>query len=155
MSTPSISGYEPCYLVRRRRVGQRSFRGQTMPEPEVSSQKAAPQTTWLAWGRSVSALIVVAVLLALGVANIALRSRWHDVEDGVLWGTRAEGLTALEVADPSSGAAAGIQRGDILVAIDRSPVQSPDDVVQYQHRSRHGTHLAYTLLRLGTRQALE
>src|SRR6266571_2668826 len=51
--------------------------------------------------------------------------------------------------------ATGVQRGDLLVAINGSPVQSPADVVEFQHRSREGTRLAYTLLRLGTREALE
>jgi signal transduction histidine kinase len=126
-----------------------------MPESEDTSREVARETAWVVWGRSAFALMVVTVLLALGVANIALRARWHDVEDGVLWGARAEGLTALEVASGSAGAASGVQRGDLLVAINGSPVQSAADVVEFQHRSREGTRLAYTLLRLGTRQALE
>jgi two-component system, NtrC family, sensor kinase len=126
-----------------------------MPESEVTSREVARETAWVVWGRSAFALMVVTVLLALGVANIALRARWHEVEDGVLWGARAEGLTALEVASGSAGAASGVQRGDLLVAINGSPVQLPADVVEFQHRSREGTRLAYTLLRLGTREALE
>ena len=50
---------------------------------------------WFAWGRSLFATAVVVVLVVLGVANIALYSRWHDVEDGVLWNARAEGVTAI------------------------------------------------------------
>ncbi len=126
-----------------------------MPESEVTSREVARESAWVVWGRSAFALMVVTVLLALGVDNIALRARWHEVEDGVLWGARAEGLTALEVASGSAGAASGVQRGDLLVAINGSPVQSPADVVEFQHRSREGTRLAYTLLRLGTREALE
>jgi len=126
-----------------------------MPESEVTSREVARESAWVVWGRSAFALMVVTVLLALGVDNIALRARWHEVEDGVLWGARAEGLTALEVASGSAGAASGVQRGDLLVAINGAPVQSPADVVEFQHRSREGTRLAYTLLRLGTREALE
>ena len=55
---------------------------------------AAVEGRWLSWGRSVFAVAVVLVLIALGVANIAMRARWHEVEDGVLWGARPEGLTA-------------------------------------------------------------
>src|SRR5439155_6160391 len=155
MSFASGPGYALCYLGRRRHVGRRSFRREPMPESEVTSQEVARESAWVVWGRSAFALMVVTVLLALGVANIALRARWHEVEDGVLWGARAEGLTALEVASGSAGAASGVQRGDLLVAIDGSPVQSPADVVEFQHRSREGTRVAYTLLRLGTREALE
>jgi two-component system, NtrC family, sensor kinase len=115
----------------------------------------AAEERWLVWGRTMFAISVVAVLLALGLANVAMYSRWHEVEDGVLWGVRAEGVTALEVARGSAAAAAGIERGDVLLAVNGSPVDAPADVVEYQHRSREGTRLAYTLVRLGARQALE
>src|SRR5207253_6865015 len=59
------------------------------------------------------------------------------------------------VAPGSSAAAVGIERGDVLLAVNGEPVQSRADVVEFQHRSRPGTRLAYTLLRLGTRQMLE
>jgi len=100
------------------------------------------------------AAAVVAVLVTLGLANIALYTRWHEVEDGVLWGERAEGITALEVAPDSAAAAAGIVRGDVLLAVNGTPVESPADVVEHQHSGRQGTRLAYTLLRLGARQML-
>ena len=57
-----------------------------------------PHRRVLAWGRSLFALAVVAVLLVLGLANIAMRAQWHQVEDGVLWQARPEGVTAAEVA---------------------------------------------------------
>jgi two-component system NtrC family sensor kinase len=43
----------------------------------------------------------------------------------------------------------------VLLAVNGSPVDTPADVVEYQHRSREATRLAYTLLRVGTRQVLE
>src|SRR6266851_3665553 len=113
------------------------------------------EARWLVWGRSAFALAVVVVLIVLGVANVAMSSRWHEVEDGVLWGNRAEGVTAVEVAAGSAAASAGLQRGDVLLAVNRSPVRTPADVIEYQHRGHEGTRLAYTLLRLGTQQALE
>ena len=64
------------------------------------------EARWLVWGRSVFAVTVVAVLVALGVANVAMYSRWHEVEDGVLWSARAEGVTAAEVAAGTAAAAA-------------------------------------------------
>src|SRR5206468_5084207 len=101
------------------------------------------------------ALAVVLVLIVLGVANVAMRARWHEVEDGVLWAARAEGVGATEVAAGSAAARAGIQRGDVLIAVNGAPVQVPADVVQYQHSGIPGTLLNYTLLRLGARQALD
>ena len=113
------------------------------------------EARWLVWGRSVFAVTVVSLLVALGVANVAMYSRWHEVEDGVLWSGRAEGVTASEVATGTVAAAAGVERGDVLLAVNGSPVQTPSDVVEYQHRGHAGTRLVYTLLRSGTRQPLE
>jgi two-component system NtrC family sensor kinase len=124
--------------------------------PDSSLNHAEPvEARWLVWGRSAFAVSVVLVLIALGVANVALYSRWNEVEDGVLWDGRPEGVTAIDVLEGSAGAAAGIQPGDVLLAVNGSAVQAPADVVEYQHRSHEGTRLSYTLLRLGTQQALQ
>ena len=114
-----------------------------------------PEARWVIWSRFLLSSVVVIALAGLGIANVVTYSRWHEVEDGVLWGARAEGVTALEVARGSAAAAAGVERGDVLIAVNGSPIQSPSEVVEYQHGSREGTRLAYTLLRLGTQQALE
>jgi two-component system, NtrC family, sensor kinase len=123
---------------------------------DITLNHAEPdETRWRVWGRSASAVAIVLVLVALGVANVAMYSRWHEVEDGVLWETRPEGVTAVDVLQHSAGAAAGIQPGDVLVAVNGVPIESAADVVEYQHRGHEGMRLAYTLLRLGTRQALQ
>jgi hypothetical protein len=122
----------------------------------VSSGRPEPvEGRWLSWVRSALAVAVVGVLIVLGVANIQMRARWHEVEDGVLWTARAEGVVAGEIAPGSAAAGAGIQRGDVLLAVNGSPVQTPADVVEFQHRGVAGTRLTYTLVRLGTRQARE
>jgi len=125
-----------------------------MADPELNHAEPV-ESRWLVWGRSVFAVTVVGLLVALGIANVAMYSRWHEVEDGVLWSARAEGVTATDVATGTAAAAAGIQRGDVLLAVNGSPVQTPSDVVEYQHLGHAGTRLVYTLLRLGTRQPLE
>jgi PAS domain S-box-containing protein len=112
-------------------------------------------TRWIAWGRSLFALVVVGMLLALGVANIAQRAQLHQVEDGVLWADRAEGVTAVEVAGGSPAASAGIQRGDVILAINGAPIERRAEVEEYQRRGSEGTRLSYTLARLGTRQAVD
>src|SRR5260221_12211493 len=105
---------------------------------------------WLAWGRSAFAVAIVLVLIALGIANIEMHARWHEVEDGVLWSSRAEGVVASEIARGSAAEAAGVQRGDLLLAVNGLPVQAPSEVIEYQHRSVSGTRLTYTLVRFGT-----
>jgi PAS domain S-box-containing protein len=153
MAPPPTSGYELCYLDGRRSVATEPLVRDPMSEPIHSAPPV--ESPWLTWGRSVFALIIVGILLVLGAANIGTRARWHEVEDGVLWGARAEGVTALEIARGSAAAAAGIQRGDVLLAVNGSPVVTPADVVEFQHSGQEGTRLKYTLLRLGTQQALE
>jgi two-component system, NtrC family, sensor kinase len=125
--------------------------------PESVSLVGAPVSArdWLAWGRSAFALAVVGVLLALGVANIATWGQWHDVEDGVLWAGRPEGVTAVEVAPGSAAAKAGIVRGDVLLGVNGAPVQEPSDVIKYQHSATEGTLLSYAIVRLGSQQALQ
>jgi len=118
-------------------------------------QGTLTSTRWIAWGRSVFALVVVGMLLALGVANIAQRARLHQVEDGVLWADRAEGVTAVEVAEGSPAARAGIQRGDVILAVNGAPIDQRAEVEEYQRRGAEGTRLSYTLARLGTRQAVD
>ena len=130
----------------------------SLTKAEVSielSQLEPAEARWLVWGRSVFAVTVVLLLVALGVANAAMYSRWHEVEDGVLWTARAEGVTASEVATGTAAAAAGIQRGDVLLAVNGSPVQAPSDVIEHLHRGHAGTRLVYTLLRSGAKQPLE
>ena len=115
----------------------------------------APESRWFVWGRSAFAVAVATVLIALGVANVATYSRWHEYEDGVQWGARAEGVTAIEISDGSAASIAGIKVGDVLLAVDGSPVQTPADVVEHQHRSHQGTKLEYALVRFGTSEALQ
>src|SRR6476469_9822785 len=107
-----------------------------MTQAEVNDVYAG-EARWLVWGRSAFAVVVVTLLVALGVANVAMYSRWHEVEDGVLWSSRAEGVTATEIVPGSAAALAGIQAGDVLVAVNGAPVATSADVVESQHRSAH------------------
>jgi PAS domain S-box-containing protein len=98
------------------------------------------------------AVATVAVLLCLGVANIVLRASWHEVEDGVLWAQQPEGVVAAEVAAGSAGAVAGLRPGDVLLAIDGVPIDTPAQVVEALHGGNVGTRLTYTVLRFGARE---
>ena len=120
----------------------------------LPSSRSQP-TRWIVWGRSLLALAVVGILLVLGVANIALRAQSHQVEDGVLWADRADGVTAAEVADGSPAARAGILRGDVLASVNGSRIDRRDDAIEFQNRGVAGTTLSYTLTRQGARQTLD
>jgi PAS domain S-box-containing protein len=100
---------------------------------------AAVNTLWT--------LATVAVLLGLAVANISLRSRWHEVEDGVLWATRSAGVVAIEVAPEGPAEAAGVRPGDRLLSIDGQPVQRAAEVLSILHTGRAGQTLSYSVAR--------
>lgn len=116
---------------------------------------ARPEGRWRTWMRGSIVVALVLVLAALGLANVVLRARYHEVEDGVLWGSRPEGVAAVDVAANSPAAQSGIAAGDVLLAVNGVPVESPGDVLEFQHSGTEGTTLTYSVLRLGTRQAFE
>ena len=76
-----------------------------------ADSRARQACTWL---RLLAQAAVVAALLCLAVANIAVRATWSELEDGVLWRERGEGLTAASaVAEDSPAAQAGVSQGDV------------------------------------------
>jgi two-component system NtrC family sensor kinase len=102
------------------------------------------------WIRARLPLLVVTVLLCLGAANVASRATWYEVEDGVLWVEGHDGVVAAEIAADTPADEVGLRRGDVLLAIDNSPVVTVQDVVDALHGSRRGATLRYELLRPGT-----
>src|SRR5688572_14519004 len=110
---------------------------------------------WGRWSRPALPIVVVSVLLCLGAANIAARAAFREVEDGVLWASRAEGVVAAEIADGTPAAAVGLARGDLLLAINDRPIEDPADVVAFLHGANRGETLRYTVLRLGSRDVID
>lgn len=109
----------------------------------------------MAWAHHSAFLVLAACLLALAAANISLRASWAEVEDGVLWAGRPEGVIAAEVAPRTAGDAAGLQPGDLLVAIDGHAVETPEQVVQVLRSAQPGDRLAYSVLRAGERALVD
>jgi two-component system, NtrC family, sensor kinase len=107
------------------------------------------------WMRSSAQTAVVVALLCLGAANIAQRIAWNEVEDGVLWRASANDIVAAEVAPGTGAARAGVQPGDVLLALEGKPVNRLDDVTAILHASTEGKSLRYTVLRLGARQMVD
>ena len=116
---------------------------------------AASARSWAWWLRPALPLAVVSALLCLGVANIAALATFREVEDGVLWVPRDEGVVAGEIAGGSPAAAVGVTPGDVLLAIDDRPVQQVSDVIRALHGAGADTTLRYTILRLGTREVVD
>lgn len=100
-------------------------------------------------------MVVVAVLLCLGVANILARAGVQEAEDGVLWAEGPEGVLAADIADGTPAAAVGLARGDVLLAINDRPVEAVSDVVGALHETEAGATARYTVLRLGAREVVD
>ena len=107
---------------------------------------------WTEWRQTALPVAVTLALLSLGLVNVVSRATSSDVEDGVLWVERAVGVVAAEVATPSAASRAGVQPGDVLIAIDNQPIDGRADVLTIQHNARAGDRHTYTVLRLGSRE---
>src|SRR3954462_15096993 len=118
-----------------------------MKAPDIRPDRPSRQPL-SGWG----VFALVGVLLCFGALNIAVRATWHKLEDGVLWEGRPEGVMAIEVAPHSSAMAAGIRSGDVLIAVNGSPIESPADVQTGLTRAPKTATLSYTVLRLGQHQ---
>ena len=117
----------------------------------TSNHTEAVWKRWGTWGPVLLAVGVVAALFCLAAANVVVRVNWSEVEDGILWMPRPEGLVANAVAAGSPGERAGVEPGDVLLAVDDRPIESAEDLLAVLHASRDETRLSYTVLRLGTR----
>jgi two-component system NtrC family sensor kinase len=117
----------------------------------TSNHAEAVWKRWGTWGPALLAVAVVAALFCLAAANVVVRVNWSEVEDGILWMPRPEGLVANAVAAGSPGERAGVEPGDVLLAVDGRPVESAEDLLAVLHASRDETRLSYTVLSLGTR----
>jgi PAS domain S-box-containing protein len=100
-------------------------------------------------------VVLASALLCLGIANISARATWNAVEDGVLWTAQPEGVVAADIARGTAAAAVGIQRGDLLLAIDDRPVQQVADIEEMLRGAEAGQTARYTILRLGTREVVD
>ncbi len=106
------------------------------------------------WGRAAFAVVVSAILLVLVAANISVRFHWVEVEDGVLWDARAEGVVAVRVSPEGVGARAGIEAGDVLVAINGRGIDRVEQVLDAQHGSQRGRPLSYAISREGVERPI-
>ena len=120
----------------------------------VSTASRTRRNRWGAWAPPVLAVLLVAGLIFLALANVVRRATWNEVADGVLWLDRADMITAAEVGLGEAGDLAGIEVGDVLLRIDGVPVDTAEDVVAVLHAGRSGAELTYSLLRLGRDQLL-
>ena len=76
------------------------------------------------------ALVPVLVLVILGAINVYKNITWKEPTDGVTWGEKPNGLTALKVEVNSPAYLASIKKGDILYSINNIPIKTKIDLVK-------------------------
>jgi two-component system NtrC family sensor kinase len=92
-------------------------------------------------------LTIAAVVFA--ILNFQQREHYNLPDDGVVWWDAAAGVTARQVTPNSSAAKAGIQPGDVLVAIDGAPISRATDVEHDLYRAGLWTQVNYRVERQG------
>src|SRR5688572_64323 len=110
---------------------------------------------WGSWSRPALPVVVVAVLLCLGVANIIAKATWRPFEDGVLWRSGEQGVDAREISEESPAARGGIRQGDLLITIDYEPVQRASDVFDLLQQGDAGSQRRYTVVRPHTGEPID
>src|SRR5215469_973672 len=101
---------------------------------------------------SVGAVVLALATLAAVIfawLNFVQRSRYDMVDDGVAWSDGPSGIEAWKVVPDSPASAAGIHPGDVLLAIDDSPVPNASHVARRLFRAGLWTQLRYKLSRNG------
>ena len=127
----------------------------SLPSVSSPSDSTIRNGLWHTWAPPILAVLLVAVLICLAAANVLVRANWNERVDGILWGDRPAGVTAIGVGEGEVGDLAGIASGDLLLAIDGVPVQAVGEVVAALHSVQAEAVLTYTLLRLGQARLVE
>src|SRR6185369_4973589 len=104
--------------------------------------------------KNVGVLLVGALLAALGIYNIVLKATWTLMDDGVYWRDSPQGIVAGRVAGGGPASLAGVQVGDVLMALDGEEVLHAEQVPDRLEHRAAGARISYTLLRAEERRAL-
>jgi predicted metalloprotease with PDZ domain len=110
---------------------------------------------WTRWSGPALPIVVVALLLCLGVANIVTRANFDEVEDGVLWVQGPEGVIASDIAHGTPAATVGLSRGDVLLAIDGRTPENPGHAFRILDSYQPGEQVKLGVLRQRKRLNLE
>jgi two-component system NtrC family sensor kinase len=105
--------------------------------------------------KNIAVVLFGLALAGLGVYNIVIKATWSLMDDGVFWKQGPQGVVAGRVAAGGPAARAGVQVGDVLLAVDAEEILSPGQVEAILARRQPGDAIAYSLLRAEERRSLE
>ena len=95
----------------------------------------------------VATVLLTLILLILGGLNAQQKRRYVPPDDGVSWIEGAQGIEARFVVSEGPADKAGIQRGDVLKAINGEDIQNDRHVTQVLYQLGIWSRATYTLLR--------
>ncbi len=99
--------------------------------------------------RAVILVLLTIAAVVFAALNFEQRLHFNLPDDGVVWWNTAAGVVARQVSPDSPAAKAGIEQGDILIAVDGSPVTRATEVTRDLYRAGLWTPLDYRVSRQG------
>lgn len=98
---------------------------------------------------AVALALATLAAVTFAILNFQQRRLFETPDDGVSWLDAPQGVVAWHVAGYSPGAAAGIQSGDRLVAVNGTPIKNALQVTKRLWRLGLWTQVRYRLARRG------
>jgi len=99
--------------------------------------------------RAISLTLLTIAAVVFAILNFQQRLHFNLPDDGVVWWDTGAGVVARQVAPDSAAAKAGIRPGDIVMAVNGTPVSRATDVSRDLYRAGLWAQLDYRLLRQG------
>jgi two-component system NtrC family sensor kinase len=98
----------------------------------------------------IAAVLLSVAVLILGSLNVQQKRRWVAPDDGCSWIQTSQGVQARLVARDGPAEHAGVQRGDMLKAINGRPIRNDRQVTQVLYELGPWSRATYTLEREGS-----
>ncbi len=99
--------------------------------------------------KAVFTILLTLLLVVVGVVNVRDRVRYIEPYDGIVWAESESGLVAEAVAKGTPGAAAGVQTGDTLEALNGLPIADSRDYYSQLDGLKPGYRASYRISRNG------